>query len=63
MRNSPAEVRSAALNDSAVNIGVAGTTLERGYFQAPQAQFNAGGFPCRVPLVVFDKTRLASSCH
>jgi hypothetical protein len=36
---------------------------ERDYFQAPQAQFNAGAFVCRLPLIVFDKTRLASSCR
>jgi len=52
-----------ALNDADINIGPTGAALEREYFQAPQPQFNAGGFPCRLPLIVFGKTRLASSCH
>ncbi len=52
-----------ALNNSDINTGAAGATQERDYFQAPQLQFNAGGFPCRLPLIVFDKTHLASSCH
>jgi hypothetical protein len=52
-----------ALNEANVDISSTGLIRERDYFQAPQAQFNAGGFVCRVPLIVFDKTRLASSCH
>ena len=51
------------LKDTDINIGAAGATQERNYFQAAQPQFNAGGFPCRLPLIVFDKTHLASSCH
>lgn len=51
------------LHDTDINIGAAGATPERDYFQAPQPQFNAGGFPCRLPPIVFDKTHLASSCH
>jgi hypothetical protein len=52
-----------ALNEADINIGQSGPVREREYFQAPQAQFNAGGFACRLPLIVFGKTRLASSCH
>ena len=56
--------RSAiALNDAEINIGPTGPARERAYFQAPQAQFNAGGFVCRLPAIVFEKTRLASSCR
>lgn len=56
--------RSAvAFNDADINIGPTGPAREREYFQAPQAQFNAGGLVCRLPVIVFDKTRLASSCH
>ncbi len=56
--------RSAiALENTDINISPTGPARERDYFQAPQAQFNAGGFVCRLPLIVFDKTRLASSCH
>lgn len=53
----------AALGDVDINRAPTGPVQEREYFQAPQAQFNAGGFVCRVPLIVFDKTRLASSCR
>lgn len=63
----PAPVERAspalALSDADINIGSSGAVREREYFQAPQAQFNAGGFVCRLPLIVFDKTRLASSCR
>jgi hypothetical protein len=54
---------TSALDDADINISPSGSTPERGYFQAPQAQFNAGGFVCRLPMIVFDKTRLASSCR
>jgi len=51
-----------ARNDADINIGPAGASLERDYFQAPQMNFNAGGFSCRALSIVFDKTRLAQSC-
>jgi hypothetical protein len=63
----PAPVERArpavVLGGADISIGPSGAVRERDYFQAPQAQFNAGGFVCRLPLIVFDKTRLASSCH
>ena len=38
--------------------------LEADYFRAPQAPFAAGRvFPCRLQLRMFEKTRLAQSCH
>ena len=52
-----------ALNDADINIGPTGAPQEQEYFQAPQPQFNVGGFPCRLSLIVFDKTRLALSCR
>jgi hypothetical protein len=52
-----------ALNDADIAINSRGATLERDYFQAPQPQFNAGSFPCRLQPTVFEKTRLAQSCH
>lgn len=55
-----------ALNGADISVGPAGTTgamLERDYFQAPQPQFNAGSFPCRLQPTVFEKTRLAQLCH
>ena len=54
---------AARLADVDIKLEVAARTPEQNYFQAPPAQFNAGGLPCRLPLVVFDKTRLASSCR
>jgi hypothetical protein len=52
-----------ALNDADINIGPTGAAREREYFLAPQPQFKAGSRPCVLQLIVFDKTRLASSCH
>lgn len=50
-------------NEADIDISQSGPVRERDYFQQPQAQFNAGGFVCRLPLIVFDKTRLASLCR
>jgi hypothetical protein len=50
-------------DEADINISQSGPARERDYFQQPQAQFNAGGFVCRLPLIVFDKTRLASLCR
>lgn len=54
---------TARLADVGIKLNVAARTPEQNYFQASPAQFNSGGLPCRLPLVVFDKTRLASSCR
>jgi hypothetical protein len=63
----PAPVESVrpavTLTEADINIGQSSPVREREYFQAPQAQFNAGSLVCRVPVIVFDKTRLASSCR
>jgi hypothetical protein len=38
--------------------------LEFGYFRAPQTPVAAGRvFPCRLQLQIFEKTKLAQSCH
>jgi len=52
-----------ARNDADIDIGPASATLERDYFQASQAQFVAGGLPCRLQSAIFDKVSLASSCR
>ena len=56
-----------ALNEADIAIGPRETpraaTLERNYFEAPQQQFSVGSFPCRLQPTVFEKTRLAQSCH
>lgn len=54
---------SIVLGEADINIGPSGAVREREYFQAPQAQFNAGVLVCRLPLIVFDKAHLASSCR
>ena len=56
---------SALADDSAINIGAAGATLEANYFRAPQPPIAAGRiFPCRLQLRVFEKTRLdQQSCN
>ena len=45
------------------NIGSVGAIRERNYFEAPQPPFEAGAFPCRLELALFDKTRVAQSCR
>jgi hypothetical protein len=62
---SPSEDRTPALarNDADINIGPAGATLERNYFQATQTPFVAGGLPCRLQSAIFDKVHLARSCR
>ncbi len=61
----PSEDRTPALarNDADINIGLAGAMLERNYFQAPQAPFVAGGLPCQLQSVIFEKEHLARSCR
>jgi hypothetical protein len=51
-------------DDSTMVVGPAGAMLESGYFRAPQAPVASGRvFPCRLRLQVFDKNKLAQSCH
>jgi hypothetical protein len=49
--------------DLDINVGPAGATLERNYFEAPQPPFSAGGFPCRLQPSLLDKTSLAEACR
>lgn len=51
-------------DDLTISTGPAGATLEQDYFRAPQP-VSAGSrrSPCRLQLLVFDKTRLAQSCN
>jgi hypothetical protein len=61
----PVEPQAAAisLDDWAISSGPA-TTLEQDYFRAPPSTFAARrAFPCRLQLIIFDKTRLAQSCR
>lgn len=55
---------TAPPDESAMLVGPAGAMLESDYFQAPRSPLTARRvFPCRLQLSVFDKTRLAQSCH
>jgi hypothetical protein len=51
---------AAMRNDADITSGISGALLERGYFQAPQQQFNVS---CRLQMSVFDKTRLTEVCN
>jgi hypothetical protein len=61
----PVDVQRAEIEDGlAVATGPAGATLERDYFRAPPATYAVDRtFPCRLQLMVFEKRRLALSCH
>jgi hypothetical protein len=62
----PVEPQPGAISRDALAISTrpAGATLERDYFRAPQpADATGRGFSCRLQLRIFDKTRLAQSCH
>ena len=52
-----------ALNETDIDIGPAGASLERSYFQAPQQPFNAGSLSCRMQTSIFDKMRLTQACN
>ena len=55
---------AAAPGDTDMLAGTAGAMVESDYFRAPQPPFAAGRvFPCRLQARVFEKTRLAQSCH
>jgi hypothetical protein len=52
-------------NDYEMFAGPAGAMLESDYFRAPEPRPAAAGtlFPCRAQVWLFDKTRVAQSCH
>ena len=63
---SPVEPQPAAIspNDLAISTGAAAATFEQDYFRAPQPADATGRvFLCRPQRLIFDKTRLAQSCH
>ena len=50
--------------DLAIPNGAENAVPEANYFRAPAEPFAAYRiFPCRLQLRVFDKTRMAQSCH
>jgi hypothetical protein len=54
-----ADINMGSVGAMRENIGSVGAMRERDYFEAPQTPFNA----CRLEPVLFNKTRLAQSCH
>jgi len=62
----PLNLRPVALSvdDNVIDTGPSGASLESNYFNAPQQPYAAGRvFPCRLQLRVFEKIRIAQSCH
>ena len=53
-----------APDDLMISTRPAAAALEQNYFRAPPPADAAGGvFLCRPQRLIFDKTRLAQSCH
>jgi hypothetical protein len=53
-----------SVDDTAITTGPAGTLIESNYFNAPQAPLGYGNLKsCRLPLSLFEKTRLARACN
>jgi hypothetical protein len=58
------QLASISADDTMNGSGPSGGRLEADYFRAPQTPYAGGGvFPCRLQPSVFEKTRLAQSCH
>ncbi|HEY4141272.1 MAG TPA: hypothetical protein VGM57_07660 [Pseudolabrys sp.] len=53
-----------SVDDTAITTGPAGTLIESSYFNAPHAPVGYGNQKsCRLPLSLFEKTRLARACN
>ena len=58
------QVSAISADDTAIATGPSGALLESNYFNAPQSSLAVGrGNSCRLPLSLFEKTRLAQSCN
>lgn len=58
----PQHVIAISVEDTAIMTGPAAAMIESNYFNAPQAQIGRNN-SCRLPLGVFEKTRLARACN
>jgi hypothetical protein len=57
-------VIAISVDDTAIATGPAGTLLESNYFNAPQVPVGYGNLKsCRLPISLFEKTRLARACN
>lgn len=55
---------AVSADDTAITTGPAGAMIESNYFNAPQTQIGLGrNNSCRLPLSLFEKTRLARACN
>jgi hypothetical protein len=58
----PQQVIAISVEDTAIMTGPAGAMIESNYFNAPQTQIGRNN-SCRLPLGLFEKTRLARACN
>lgn len=58
----PQRVIAISVEDTAIMTGPAAAMIESNYFNAPQAQIGRNN-SCRLPLGVFENTRLARACN
>lgn len=57
-------VIAISVDDTAIATGPAGALIESNYFNAPQAPVGHGSLKsCRLPISLFEKTRLAHACN
>jgi hypothetical protein len=60
----PVDAQITSISLDAIAAEPSGAMREQAYFSAPQPPLTSGRvFPCRMPLNVFDKTRLARYCN
>lgn len=60
----PQKLATLSADDAAMTSEPLGAMLESDYFNVPPVPFAAGRMsPCRMQLRLFDKTRIAQSCH
>ena len=60
----PPTIIAISADDTAITTGPAGAMIESNYFNAPQTQIGLGrNNSCRLPLSMFEKTRLARACN
>ena len=56
-------VIAVSVDDTTIATGPAGALMESNYFNAPQAPTGSGLKSCRLPMSLFEKTRLARACN
>ncbi len=60
----PQPILAVSVEDTAITTGPAGAMIESNYFNAPQTQIGLGrNNSCRLPMSLFEKTRMARACN